>query len=188
MLLSCGDKGDDLLPRIEFENKIQLIELSKRALGNEVVSAFGGYFDESPRKKIAAIVETDENIEWGIKFFLLEEVKGKLETRFQSSVMPGSHKESFLDKIKFPSFDYELLYYNSQGYFMGTGGGEIYSYIVDFGSKEVYYAHLVLEARRPASLFISANTSLKEVRNFFIQIFKKDYPNLKIVEQDITIE
>lgn len=188
ILLSCADKGDDVLPRIEFDNKIQLIELSKKTLGNEVVSAFGGFFDDSPRKKIAVIIETDENIEWGIKFVLLEEVKGKLETKFQSRVISGSHKESFLDKIKFPSFDYELLYYNSQGYFMGTGGGEVYSYIVDFGTKEIYYAHLVLEARRTPSLFISANTVNKDVRNFFIQIFRKDYPNLKTVEEDITLE
>lgn len=188
ILLSCTDIKDDVLPRIEFENKIQLIELSKRTLGDEVVSAFGGFFDSSPRKKIAAILETDENVEWGIKFVLLEELKGKLEIIYQSQVMSGSHKESFLDKIKFPSFDYELLYYNSQGYFVGTGGGEIYSYIVDFGSKEIYYAHLVLEARRSPSLFISPNTVNKDVTNFFIQIFRKDYPNLKTVQEDISLE
>lgn len=186
--ISCGDKDEDALPKIDYENKIQLIELSKRIFGQEVVSAFGGFFDETAKKKIAVIIETDENVDWGIKFALLEEANAELETKFESRILSGSHKESFLDKIKFPSFDYELLYYNSQGYFMGTGGGEIYSYIVDFGSKEVYNAHLVLEARRPASLFLSANILNKDVRNFFIQIFKKDYPNLKIVDQDITIE
>lgn len=188
MIIGCGDKSDDALPRIEFENKIQLIELSKRVLGNEVVTAFGGFFDESPRKKIAAVIETDENVDWGIKFVLLEEVKEKLENKFQSRILSGSHKESFLDKIKFPSFEYELLYYNSQGYFMGTGGGEVYAYIVDFGNKEIYYAHLINEARKPISLFISANTANKDVKNFFIQIFRKDYPNLKLVDQDITLE
>ena len=188
LVSSCGDKGDDVLPRIDFENKIQLIELSKRVLGNEVVTAFGGFFDESPRKKIAAVIETDENIDWGIKFVLLEENKGKLETIFQTRILPGSHRESFLDKIKFPSFEYELLYYNSQGYFMGTGGGEVYTYVVDFDNKEIYYAHLINEARKPISLFISANTTNKDVKNFFIQIFRKDYPNLKLVDQDITLE
>lgn len=188
LVSSCGDKGDDVLPRIDFENKIQLIELSKRVLGNEVVTAFGGFFDESPRKKIAAVIETDENIDWGIKFVLLEENKGKLETIFQTRILPGSHRESFLDKIKFPSFEYELLYYNSQGYFMGTGGGEVYAYVVDFDNKEIYYAHLINEARKPISLFISANTTNKDVKNFFIQILRKDYPNLKLVDQDITLE
>jgi hypothetical protein len=188
LVSSCGDKGDDVLTRIDFENKIQLIELSKRVLGNEVVTAFGGFFDESPRKKIAAVIETDENIDWGIKFVLLEENKGKLETIFQTLILPGSHRESFLDKIKFPSFGYELLYYNSQAYFIGSGGGEIYSYIIDFGNKEVYSAHLVAEPRKPAFLFISPNTNNKDIKNFFTQIFRKDYPGLKLTDQDISLE
>jgi len=187
ILISC-EKGEDALPRIDFDNKIQLIELSKKVLGDEVVTAFGGFFDNSPRKKIAVVIETDENIDWGIKFVLLEEAKGKLVSSFQSKVLSGSHKESFLDKIKFPSYDYELLYYNSQGYFMGTGGGEIYSYIVDFENQEIFYAHLVMEARKPVSLFLSPNILNKDVKNFFLQVFKKDYPNLRLVDKDITLE
>ena len=187
-IIGCGDKDEDALPKIDFENKIQLIELSKKVIGNDVVSAFGGFFDESPRKKIAVIVETDENIDWGIKFVLLEEVEGELEKKYESRILAGSHKESFLDKIKFPSFDYELLYYNSQNYFMGTGGGESFSYIIDFGKKEVYYSHLIAEPRRATSLFISKNVDKKEIKNFFIQIFKKDYPSLKLIDEDITLE
>lgn len=186
--ISCGDKDEDALPKIDYENKIQLIELSKRIFGQEVVSAFGGFFDETAKKKIAVIIETDENVDWGIKFALLEEANAELETKFESRILSGSHKESFLDKIKFPSFDYELLYYNSQSYFMGTGGGEIFSYIVDFDKKEIYYSHLVIEPRKSPFLFISPNVPDKDIRNFFIQIFKKDYPSLKIVDQDITLE
>jgi len=188
LVSSCGDKGDDDLPRIDFENKLQLMELSKKVIGNDVVSAFGGFFDDTPGKKIAAVIETDENIDWGIKFVLLELQKGRLETIYQSRILPGSHRESFLDKIKFPSFVYELLYYNSQAYFIGSGGGEIYSYIVDFGNKEIYYAHLINEARKPISLFISANTTNKDIKNFFIQIFRKDYPGLKLTDQDVSLE
>lgn len=188
LVLSCGDRGEDALPRIDYENKLQLIELSKRVLGNEVVSAFGGFFDDTPRKKIAAVIETDENVDWGIKFVLLADNNSKLETIFQTRILPGSHRESFLDKIKFPSFEYELLYYNSQSYFIGSGGGEIYAYIIDFGNKEVYSAHLVAETRKPAYLFISSNTASKEIKNFFIQIFKKDYPGLKLTDKDISLE
>lgn len=184
----CGDKGDDVVPRIDYENKVQMMEFSKKTLGDEVVSAFGGFFDNSPRKKIAAIMETDENINWGLKFVLLEELDGKLKINFQSKIIPGSHKESFLDKIKFPSFDYELLYYNSQGYFVGSGGGEVYAYIVDFENKEIYSAHLIAETDSPVSLFVSKNTENKEIKNFFIQIFKNEYPSLKIIDEDITLE
>ncbi len=27
---------------------------------------------------------------------------------------------------------YDLIYYNSLDYFLGSGGGEVYSYIIDF--------------------------------------------------------
>ncbi|MFO7524756.1 MAG: hypothetical protein R6W68_04840 [Ignavibacteriaceae bacterium] len=187
LFVSCGDKNDDILPRIDFENKLQMSELSKKKLGNDVVTAFGGFFDDSPRKKIAVMLETDENIDWGIKFVLLEEKSGNLEINHESKILSGSHKESFIDKIKFPSFDHELLYYNSKGYFMGTGGGEVFSYIVNFNDKEIYYAHLIVNARNPVSLFISPNSTNKDVKDFFIRIFKVDYPSLKLVDEDIAL-
>lgn len=188
IVIRCGDKNEDIIQRIDFDNKIQMVELSKKVLGSDVVTAFGGFFDDSPRKKIAVMLETDENIEWGIKFVLLEEIDRKLEINFESRILSGSHKESFIDKIKFPSFDHELLYYNSKGYFIGTGGGEIFSYIIDFQSKEIYYAHLIVDSRKPVSLFISKNTINKDVKDFFIRIFRVDYPSLKIVENDISLE
>ena len=71
---------------------------------------------------------------------------------------------------------------------MGSGGGEVFSYIVDFENKQVYYAHLVVEPGSSTSLFISENTQNKELINFFTLTFKKDHPTLKIVEDDIVVE
>ena len=93
-----------------------------------------------------------------------------------------------VDKIKFSSIDYDLVYYNSQGYFLGSGGGEVFSYIIDFENKQVYYAHLVVESPTETSLFISDNTQNKELVNFFTLTFNKDYPTLKIVKDDIVVE
>jgi hypothetical protein len=93
-----------------------------------------------------------------------------------------------VDKIKFSSFDYDLVYYNSQSYFLGSGGGEVFSYIIDFENKQVYYAHLIVESESSTSLFISENTSSKELINFFTLTFKKDYPGLKLVQDDIIVD
>jgi len=103
-------------------------------------------------------------------------------------LLDGSFKQGFIDKIKFSSFDTELIYYNSRDYYLGSGGGEIFSYIIDFEAKQVYYAHLVIEPSTSVSLFISENTGNKEIRNFFVLTFKKDYPNLKLVDDDIIID
>jgi hypothetical protein len=107
---------------------------------------------------------------------------GKSEGRFAKVT------QNFVDKIKFSSIDYDLVYYNSQGYFMGSGGGEVFSYIVDLENKQVYSAHLVVESQSSTYLFISDNTQIKELINFFTLTFKKDYPSLTIVDDDIVVE
>ena len=71
---------------------------------------------------------------------------------------------------------------------MGSGGGEVFSYIINFEDKQVYYAHLVTEPSNSMSLFISENTENREIINFFTLTFKKDYPDLKIVNEDIVID
>lgn len=186
LITSC-DK-DEALPRIDYDNKNQLKELSQRVHEENVVAAFGGFFDDSPRRKIASVVELDGMTGWGIKFSLIEEIEGKLQKVYESEILSGSKNDSFLDKIKFPTYDYELLYYNSQAYFMGSGGGEIFAYIINFEDRQTYYAHLIVETKKPVSLYVSDNIPSKDIRNFLIQIFKKDYPGLKLIVQDISLD
>jgi hypothetical protein len=71
---------------------------------------------------------------------------------------------------------------------MGSGGGEVFSYIIDLENKQVYSAHLVVESQSATYLFISDNTQNKELINFFTLTFKKDYPGLTIVEDDIVLD
>lgn len=187
VVISCADKGEKV-PVIDYNNKAQLLEVVKKHYNPNAVFAAGGIFDDSGKQMIAVGVEVENKEDWGIKFVLLQSVDEYLTVKFESEILDGSFKESFIDKIKFSSFDNELLYYNSQSYFMGSGGGEIFSYIVNFNEKEIYYAHLVVEPNSINSLFISENTENKEIKNFFTMTFKKDYPTLKIVTDDIIFE
>ena len=178
-IISCSDK-EEKIPVLDFENKVQVLDIVKKHYNKETQVAFGGLFDETGKQYIAAGYEINNSDEWGIKFEFLE--------KSGTELLDGSFKESFVDKIQFSSIDYDLVYYNSQGYFMGSGGGEVFSYIVDFENKQVYYAHLVVEPGSSTSLFISENTQNKELINFFTLTFKKDHPTLKIVEDDIVVE
>lgn len=85
-------------------------------------------------------------------------------------------------------FDYELIYYNSQDYFLGSGGGEVYSYLINFNEGKTYFAHLVDEPGKSASLFLSENIDIIEVKNFFISNFKRDYPAVKLIQKDIVLK
>ena len=186
-IISCSDK-EEKIPVLDFENKVQVLDIVKKHYNKETQVAFGGLFDETGKQYIAAGYEINNSDEWGIKFEVLEKSGNKFNSKYETDLLDGSFKESFVDKIQFSSIDYDLVYYNSQGYFMGSGGGEVFSYIVDFENKQVYYAHLVVESGSSTSLFISENTQNKELINFFTLTLKKDHPILKIVEDDIVVE
>jgi hypothetical protein len=186
-IISCSDKQENI-PILDFENKVQVLDIVKKHYNKEAQVAFGGLFDETGKQYIVAGFEINNSDEWGIKFEFLEKSGNEFISKYETELLDGSFKESFVDKIQFSSIDYDLVYYNSQGYFMGSGGGEVFSYIVDFENKQVYYAHLVVESESLTSLFISENTQNKELLNFITLTFKKDHPSLKIVEDDIVVE
>ena len=150
--------------------------------------AFGGVFDDTVKETVVAGSEVENSDSWGIKFIQLQEKNNEFNVKYETELLEGSFKESFVDKIKFSSFDNELIYYNSGNYYMGSGGGEVFSYIINFEDKQVYYAHLVTEPSNSVSLFISENTENREIINFFTLTFKKDYPDLKIVNEDVVID
>jgi hypothetical protein len=144
LVVSCSDKSEKI-PVLNYEDKKQMLEIARRFFDSNITHAFGGVFDESGKESIVAGVELNDSKQWGIKFYQLKKVDNELVKIFETNLLDGSFKESLVDKIKFPMRDYELIYYNSQGYFMGSGGGEVISYIIDFAKKEVYYAHLVAD-------------------------------------------
>lgn len=187
LVVSCSEK-ENKIPVINYQDKTQLTEIVKRHFDENVSIVLGGIFDETGKQTIAVGQEIENSNDWGIKFIQLEMINNDLKIKYETELLDGSFKESFIDKIKFSSFDHELIYYNSKGYYLGSGGGEVYSYIVNFEAKQVYYAHLVIDPSSSVSLFISENTQSKELRNFFTLTFKKDYPNLKVVEDDIIID
>ena len=145
-------------------------------------------FDQRGKQYIAVGVEYENSEQWGIKFSFVEKSGDEFNLIYDTELLEGSLKESLVDKIKLASVDYDLLYYNSQGYFMGSGGGEVFSYLIDMEKKQVYYAHLVVESNSAIYLYISDNTENKELVNFFTLSFRKDYPGLQIVNDDVLLD
>lgn len=187
IIISCSEKKEKI-PQIDFENKTQVLETVQKFYSKDYQIAISGLFDKIGKQYIVAGQEINNAEDWGIKFIQLEKTGDELKLIYETDLLEGSFKESLVDKIKIASIDYDLMYYNSQGYYLGSGGGEIFSYIIDFENKEVYYAHLVAESENSVSLFISDNVVNKEVKNFFTFVFKKDYPNLVLVNDDIILE
>ncbi|MFO7448049.1 MAG: hypothetical protein R6W90_16930 [Ignavibacteriaceae bacterium] len=188
--ISCDDKNEpgNQADQINLNDPEIVLKESKKVLGNNVAFAYTGMFDPDTLAEVAAGAEIENKDEWGIVFYLLKQNDGSLEKEFQTGILEGSFNECLVRKIKFPSFNYELVYYNSQDYFLGSGGGEIFSYIIDYNNEQTYYAHLFTEAGQPVSLFLSENITSPEVKNFFISNFKRDYPSVSVVDKDVDLK
>jgi len=190
LLLGCNSKDENQNPSSKLPDfndpQIAASEVSK-IIGNEVAFAYKGVYDNDTTTEIAAGFEINNSKDWGIKFNLLKYENDSLKTVFQSILLDGSFSESLVKKIELPSSNYDLIYYNSLDYFLGSGGGEVYSYIVDFNKTKIYYAHLIIEQSEAISLFLSENIDNAEVKNYFVKNFTNDYPSLKIISKDIEL-
>ncbi|MGE5431107.1 MAG: hypothetical protein ACM3QX_08535 [Syntrophomonadaceae bacterium] len=195
VLTSCGKKETPkpVVPVVTADSAKKLdrkfaTERVKQILATKVSYFEEGKFQEDSTSGVVAGTEKNDKSEWGIKFFYFKKANNDLTKTYETPLLKGSFTESLTKKIKLGNANYEMLYYDSQSYFMGSGGGEIFSYIVDFNKDQVYYAHFFTVEKKPTSLYLSSNINVKEVRDFFIRHFQRDYPELKIVDKDYNLE
>ncbi len=189
-LFRCNNKdksNNSSLKAPDFSDPQIAASEASKALGSEVAFAYKGSYDMDTSIEIATGIEINNSKDWGIKFDLMKYSNGSLKTVFQSGLLDGSFSESLVKRINLPAYNYDLIYYNSLDYFLGSGGGEVYSYIVDYDSSQVYYAHLIIEQSESISLFLSENIKNKEVKDYFVKNFTNDYPSLKIISKDIEL-
>ncbi len=189
-LYSCGNKKNNSAEKvnIDYENPEVVLQQAKKELGENVQFAIKGKYDRDSVIEIAAGEEIKNGSEWGIKFVLLKKSGTVLNNVFETKVLSGSFKESLVKKMELSALDYQLIYYNSQDYFLGSGGGEVYSYLINFEEGKTYYAHLVSEPGKPVSLYLSDNIDFPEVKSFFLSNFQRDYPGVKVVARDIVLK
>lgn len=182
LIASCSDKEEDPAFIENLDKPAFVLEQAKNIVGDNVKFATRGNFSSDSAAEVGAGAEFSDPSQWGIKFYLLSALEGKLQMTFETELLDGSFKECLVDKIKMKGFDHELIYYNSKSYFMGSGGGEVYSYIVDLKTKEVYSAHLLSERNEQVSLTLSGNVEDTPLKSFFIGLFKKDFPSFSVSE------
>lgn len=188
LAVSCNEKERKIPEnKIEINSPEAALKAAKKLLGNDTQIAISGNFDEDTTKEFAAGTEINKPDKWGIQFHLLKQKENKLEEVFGTDLLEGSFTDAMVRKEKLGSQNYDLIYYNSLDYYLGSGGGEVFAYLIDFNRRQTYYSHLFTEKGRRISLFLSENIT-PETKNFFLGVFKKDYPNLRIVDEDIDLD
>lgn len=187
-IVSCNEKEQKIPPhKLDMNSTEALIKEAKKVLGNDVQIALSGHFDEDKTKEVAAGTEINKPDKWGIEFHLLKVEDDTLAPSFSTGLLEGSFTDAAVKVERSLIPGYDLIYYNSLDYYLGSGGGEVFAYLIDFNKKQTYYAHLIIEKGRKISLFLSTNVT-PAVKNYFLSIFKKDYPNLTIIEKDINLD
>lgn len=182
LLLVFGCKKND--QPINLNDQRAVRNVAKDLINADIEFTTTGYFSSELSKSIVAGTETTNRDQSGITFYLIEKVDDEFEIVYKTGVLAGSFDKCLVDKMKLSSGDGEMIYYNSQSYFLGSSGGDVFSYVIDMVKKEVYYAHLIAKNSR-ASLYLSENIQDPFLRKFFISYFKKDYGTLNMLKSDI---
>lgn len=180
-LFSCSKK-EEKPP--DLNNTSVVKKIADSLLSIDVRFSSSGYFSSDKKLSIVAGTEAYGKNSMGISFKLIEDKDGEFKIVYRTGNLDGSFDKCMVDKIKLSSFGGEMIYYNSKDYYMGTGGGDVYSYVIDFRKRQVYSAHLVAEEGTGSVLYLSENVEDRMLRQFFISYFKKDYPSLRIIQSD----
>jgi len=176
-------KSYDPPPHNLFENEQLVLKTAKDLVGENISFTSAGYFESDTLKSIVAGAEISEKNEWGIKFYLISWVEGEFKVTYQTGLINGSFVQCLVNKIKFSNHDNELIYYNSKSYFLGNAGGDVYSHVIDLKKLKVYSAHLSIISEGRVSLDLSQNIDDPMIKNFFTSYFRREYPNLRLVEK-----
>ena len=183
-LTGCQQKAAEQAPVTikPFSNYDTLLKEVKSLLHADDGIVLIGNFKGDTTQLVAAVIDVNKKEE-KISFNLIEIKDTKLKKKDETQPLEGSLKDCKIEKINLPGVSNDLIYYNSQIYFMGSNSGEVFAYMIDFKNQKTYYAHLVSEPGKPEVLYIS-ETDNQKIRNYFIDYFRKDYPAFKITHKD----
>jgi len=171
----------------KYDSREFLLKQVQNVLGKDINFAVKGNFVNKNNLEIAAAKEINNTDTTGIQFFLLELKRSELSVIRKTKILNGSLTKALTNKIKFPFYNYDLLYYNSNDYYLGSRGGEQFSYIINFKENETYYSHIVSVSKKIEQIYISKNVTRNGIKNFFISNARRDFPNIKISKNDINI-
>jgi hypothetical protein len=181
-LVGCGKKESKT---VNYNDKRAIKNLAAQLIDKEIQFIASGNFSSERSKSIVAGTEVSGKNLWGISFTLIEKVDDEFKEVYNTGLLEGSFDKCIVDKMKLSSFKGEMIYYNSRDFYLGTGGGDVFLYIINFSEKEIYYAHLIVQKSAGVLLYLSENIEDPMMRKFFIRYFKKDYSTLRIIKSDL---
>lgn len=190
LFTSCSEseKNSPLDQEDYLVDNQKLLQHLQEKFDPETKVALYSRFGNDSTNEIIAIKETkpSKTDKWGLKIQRLS--KDSLIKKDEYFLPEMSTNGSLCTTQKIDSIPYDLFYYNSGNFYIGSSGGEVFAYLIDFTEKQIYYTHLVIKPEKPAVLFLSKNCEGKKTKDFFMNLFKFDYPELVTSQKDILSE
>lgn len=183
LIASCTKEVKEPDKKINYGNSAELSKFGSKVAGKEFRFATFENFNSDTLKEIVIGKEIEEGDTWGIRFSFYE-TDQPIHTVFTTMLLEGSFSGATVTPMKIAGKEHQLLYYNSGDFFLGSGGGEIYSYIIDLENRKVHSAKLKLQRLGDASLQIVTDGFEETIKEYFITLFKKEYPDLTVTESD----
>ncbi len=184
VLPGCGkndkSEGQPVAFKTEDERIIEFVNTTYHCKEAKVLK--GMY---KPEYDLFAVVyEVNSGTEFGIRFLLVHLHADSVVVDYSSNLIDGAVNQSAFERVRIPGKNYDLVYYNSTDYFMGSGGGEVFTYVIDFNEPLIAYGHMFISGSGAPNFYIPSSVKDQSIRDYLLRRIKSDFSDVKPVSQD----
>lgn len=177
-----GDKSEGQLVVFKTDAE-KIIEFVNNAYHCKEAKVLKGMY--KPNYDLYAVVyEINSGTDFGIKFMLAHLHADSVIVDYTSNLVDGAVNQSVFETVKIPGANYDMAYYSSSDYFMGSGGGEMFTYVIDFNTSSIGYGHMFISVGGVPNFYIPATVKGQNIREYLIGRIKSDFSDIKVVSQD----
>lgn len=184
---SCGDADKKqqrqvVATMIPYEQEDSLLLYCREHIHQDIELVLTGEFDGVNGLDVVTGRMVNKKGQIGVVFAFHTTTDTSMQQYYETDVLEGILSEAEVQPFSLATTGYDYLHYNTGAYFLGSGSGEIFTYLVDVPRKQIYSAHLVVNPDKEITLEISPNTNDMSLHSYFEMSFRRDYPELKIIE------
>lgn len=176
--------GDSLsVSRITYIKSRTAVKLNAKALG----VLFGNFLDST--KSTCAILlkmESKDLKNLSLAFIDTALINSENFVLYVTEPLEGDPENTELTSVTITGSKQSFLYFNTGDFLMGTGGGEVYHYLIDAAKEQIYPAHFIADKTNGFGLYLPPISRAAEIREFFHTKVSKQYSPLSTLKRDIT--
>ncbi|MBI2419820.1 MAG: hypothetical protein HYV28_18300 [Ignavibacteriales bacterium] len=148
---------------------------------------FGNFTDSS--KSICAILlkmESKDLKNLSIAFVDTALINSENFVLYVTEPLEGDPDNTELTSVRLTDIPHPIVYFNTGDFLMGTGGGEVFHYLIDAAKEQIYPAHFIADKSSGFGLYLPPQSRAAVIQDFFHAKVSKQYSPLSTLKRDIT--